>query len=323
MVAAAPAWGAFIHTDARPLIFMLDTAEGSLERNLGGLLDGWERGLAIPDNAAATLSGVIGAYMLRVGDEAVAIQDRQWRRLEKKDVRSFRDERIAWVRKHGAALAVGLDETMRRRIASIIEAGLEAGVAPDKLRRLLAGDVPPLPGLAPKRRAELIARTELHNAAMWAQEREALGLAARGAHLMKSWTGTMDARIRRAHAKANGQTRQLNQDFIVGGARMSRPGDPRGGARNVIRCRCVCRYMPASYVAEDRQRRAADMVTVAKLGGPLRYQAEIARMTADMDPSLARVVDRAAREDAIWEASADALRAAQAAGDAAAQEAGN
>lgn len=317
------AWGELIHTDARPLVGMLESHEEALTRTLGQTIEGWQRRLDVPDNSRAKLTAILGSYMVRVGDEAVAIQDRQWNRLARKDVQSFRAERIEWVRAHGAELARGLDDQMRARIRSIIEAGAEANVSPDKLRQLLARETPALPGLSPKRRAELIARTELHNAAMWAQEREALGLASRGAVLRKTWTATMDARTRLAHRRCNGQVRELEQDFIVGGARMSRPGDPRGGARNVIRCRCICRYIPASYVEEDHRRRAADMIRVARLAPPRQFRAEIARMTEEMDPGLRRVVMAAAESDRAWAASSAALEAARLADDAAMQDPGN
>jgi hypothetical protein len=34
----------------------------------------------------------------------------------------------------------------------------------------------------------------------------------------------------------------MNEDFIVGGVPMEYAGDPKGGASNVINCRCVIIY---------------------------------------------------------------------------------
>lgn len=298
-----------VHGSARPLLTMLDAHERALSAALGRILSEWEHALDVPDNKAeAQVLSLLGSYMVRVGDQAVAIQDRQWARPERKDVQTFRAERIAWVRAQGAALAVNLTTQMRARVTRILDAGLAAGIPPDKLRRQIAAVIPALPGISAGRRAEMIARTELHNAATWAQEREALGLAERGAHLVKTWTATMDARTRRAHRAANGQVRELTQDFIVGGRRMSRPGDPRGGAENVIRCRCVARFMPRGHVDEDRQRRAADMLRAARQAGDVAR--EIARMTAEMDPALAKVVNAAAQADPAYQASVAAIRAA-------------
>lgn len=313
-------WGQLIHRDVRPLLAMLEAHEGALERTLGQILASWELSLAVPALGEAKLSALIGAYLYRVGDQAVLIQDRAWRRLEKKDVQTFRQARIDWARAHGAELAVNLTGRMRRRIADILAAGLAANLSPDQLRRQMQAIVPALPGISARTRAELIARTELHNAAMRAQELEAQALASHGVIMVKVWTATMDHRTRPAHRQANGQVRQLNQDFNVGGARMSRPGDPRGGARNVIRCRCVARFIPRGYVEEDRYRRAGDMIRVAQRSGATQFIAEIDRLTSEMDPALARVVRAEAQRSESWAASADAMASAEAAAGRAAQE---
>lgn len=317
-------WGHFFHPQDRPLLFMLDQHEQALERALTSMLRGWESQLDVPDLGEAKVRSLLVNYLARVGDQAVIIQDRGWRKLERKDVQSFRAERVAWAQAHGATLAVNLTAQMQKRVASIIAAAEAADLSPDQLRRQIAKIIPALPGITVRTRAELIARTELHNAAMWAQEREALGLAERGAEMIKSWTATMDKRTRPHHRRANGQTKPLDQDFIVGGRRMSRPGDPKGGAHNCIRCRCVARYMPKGYEAEDRQRRAADLIRMARLAGPQGFRAEIAELTAEMDPSLAAAVRAGAGQTAAaLEASADALAAVRLAEEGGDQLPGN
>ena len=35
----------------------------------------------------------------------------------------------------------------------------------------------------------------------------------------------------------------MEEDFIVGGVPMEYAGDPRGGAKNVINCRCAVIYV--------------------------------------------------------------------------------
>ena len=58
----------------------------------------------------------------------------------------------------------------------------------------------------------------------------------------KRWLATQDERSRPSHLAVGGTTIPIEEDFIVGGARMGYAGDPRGGARNVINCRCVILY---------------------------------------------------------------------------------
>ena len=93
-------------------------------------------------------------------------------------------------------------------------------------------------------RAALITRTETHSAVGHAQHayhevvKDSLGI-----NMQKRWVATADGRTRSAHSLANGQTVDFNEDFLVGGARMGFVGDPRGGARNVINCRCTIVYV--------------------------------------------------------------------------------
>ena len=292
----------FIDPEARPLLVVLEKAERSLESQLTRMISSWEAALAVPDVGAARAAGLITPHLIQIADHAVMVQDRFWGRIARKDVDTFRAERLAWIRRHGAELAVNLTDATRARIRAAIAAAQRDNLSPDQLRRRLQqGLVPGLPGVDPRTRAELIARTELHNAAMWAQEREALGLAARGADLVKVWTATRDARTRPAHRRAHGQTRELNKDFSVGGRAMSRPGDPRGGAGNLIRCRCVCRYMPRSYITQDRQRSAASILAVARRAD--NFTASVVSMAADMDESLREVVLRQAHRADGWSAA--------------------
>jgi hypothetical protein len=56
------------------------------------------------------------------------------------------------------------------------------------------------------------------------------------------WDATGDLRTRPDHVAADGQPRGLDEPFIVGGMSMMHPGDPAGGAANVINCRCIVRH---------------------------------------------------------------------------------
>ena len=69
--------------------------------------------------------------------------------------------------------------------------------------------------------------------------------------MIKRWASTNDGRTRSHHSAANGQQRPMNEDFIVGGAPMAYAGDPKGGARNVINCRCVIIYADEQDVVLD------------------------------------------------------------------------
>jgi hypothetical protein len=103
-----------------------------------------------------------------------------------------------------------------------------------------------------RRRANLIARTETHNAASYAnnkyhkQVQQDLGTS-----MVKQWVSTSDLRTRSAHSAANGQKVDMDDEFIIGGVSMGYAGDPKGGAKNVVNCRCIIIYAEAEDIIED------------------------------------------------------------------------
>lgn len=54
----------------------------------------------------------------------------------------------------------------------------------------------------------------------------------------KQWISTADRRTRPTHVEADKQRTLLSEPFVVGGASLLFPGDPRGPAGEVINCRC-------------------------------------------------------------------------------------
>ena len=54
----------------------------------------------------------------------------------------------------------------------------------------------------------------------------------------KQWLSTEDKRTRPTHREADRQRTLLMEPFVVGGAALMFPGDPRGPAQEVINCRC-------------------------------------------------------------------------------------
>ena len=93
-------------------------------------------------------------------------------------------------------------------------------------------------------RATRIARTETHSAANFASQEYNKKISSQlGETLYKRWVSVSDARTRSSHANANGQVRSIDEDFEINGSLMKYPGDPRGGAKNVVNCRCVVVYV--------------------------------------------------------------------------------
>lgn len=87
------------------------------------------------------------------------------------------------------------------------------------------------------RDALLIARTEGHRVQQTAQLEACQTAKDKGADVVKQWDATLDGKTRPAHREADGQIRELDEDFDVGGEKMKAPA-VGGSAKNVCNCRC-------------------------------------------------------------------------------------
>ena len=89
-------------------------------------------------------------------------------------------------------------------------------------------------------RALRIARTEIMTASNLGSME---GAKATGEALQKYWIPTFDSRSRDTHMAVEAQNpKMMNETFQVGAYQMQHPGDPAGGAEEVINCRCAIAY---------------------------------------------------------------------------------
>lgn len=145
-------------------------------------------------------------------------------------------------------LLSGLSSNIANRIEKIIKEGRTEGLTLTEIARNIERRVRPIT----RSRAATIARTETHNAAGFAHHKYYKQVATDyGSKMLKRWGATNDPRTRSAHSIANGQLREMDEDFDVDGLPMAHTGDPRGGARNNINCRCVIIYVDEQDVVQD------------------------------------------------------------------------
>lgn len=144
----------------------------------------------------------------------------------------------AWINSYGADKVKRILDTTRQVIRRSLLRGHEQNEPPrvlaKRIREETGGDIG-------RSRAVTIARTETGVAASVGADAAA---EATGLQLDKVWNSTHDARVRPDHAKADGQRVRMEQTFTVGGVAMRYPRDPKGPAKEVINCRCVCTYEP-------------------------------------------------------------------------------
>lgn len=92
-----------------------------------------------------------------------------------------------------------------------------------------------------KMRAMQISRTETVFASNVGMRSGAI---ATGLPIVKTWVSAGDANVRVNHAVVDGQTKPLNEAFVVGGELMMFPSDFTHGATagNLVNCRCIEAY---------------------------------------------------------------------------------
>lgn len=94
-----------------------------------------------------------------------------------------------------------------------------------------------------------IARTEGHRIQNEAALDGQHGAKKKGADIVKQWDSTLDGRTRAEHRECDGQIREIDEPFDVGGEKMQAPG-VGGSARNVCNCRC-CLLQRAKWALDD------------------------------------------------------------------------
>ena len=99
-----------------------------------------------------------------------------------------------------------------------------------------------------------IARTEGHRIQNEATLDGQHGAKKKGADIVKQWDSTLDSRTRPEHREADGQIRELDEPFDIGGEKMQAPG-VGGSARNVCNCRC-CLLQRAKWALDEDELKA-------------------------------------------------------------------
>lgn len=120
---------------------------------------------------------------------------------------------------------------LQKKIAGEISRGISGGHMYSEITRNIASWAQ-----IPKNRAMTIARTEAHRiqtkATMDAQHKAKN----KGADVVKQWDASLDKKTRDSHRQVDGEIRELDEPFSNG---LMYPGDPDGGAGEVINCRCA------------------------------------------------------------------------------------
>lgn len=146
-----------------------------------------------------------------------------------------------WSKIYGARKVTKINNTTKKTLARIIKKGIANGLSnkeiADLIRQVNIG--------INRTRASLIARTEVHTAAVYGQDE---AVTASRLKTEKEWISALDHRTRTFpkskfdHVKAFGERVPKDEMFVQTGERLKYPGDPAGAADNIINCRCIAIY---------------------------------------------------------------------------------
>ena len=145
-----------------------------------------------------------------------------------------------------------ITETTRKYIKKEIELGIEAGLEIGTI----ASNIRKSTAFKPTR-STLIARTESHQAMNFGSLEVAKKMGLKKP--IKEWASALDERTRSWHSTMSGKRVDVDKDFTVqtpvkGGGiiekPMAYPGDAKGGASNVINCRCFVLYYDSDDIVD-------------------------------------------------------------------------
>lgn len=130
----------------------------------------------------------------------------------------------------------GITDTTISDVRKVLEFGMANNMGSREIARYMSQQI----GYV-RMRSLRIARTETTFAASLGSEQAALNSTL---PLVKVWTASKNELVTRPdHLEANNKRAPKNELFNIGGKLMKYPGDPNGGASQVINCRCNVTYV--------------------------------------------------------------------------------
>lgn len=120
---------------------------------------------------------------------------------------------------------------LKMKITGQVSRGISSGMTFDQIAQQLAGT-----SKIGFNNAIRIARTEGHRIQVQSAMDACHDAKDMGADVVKQWDSTLDGRTRPSHRRVDGEIRELEEPFSNG---LMFPGDPAGGAKEVINCRCA------------------------------------------------------------------------------------
>jgi uncharacterized protein with gpF-like domain len=134
--------------------------------------------------------------------------------------------------------------TLKKKITAQVSRGIATGMTFPQVAKQLAAC-----SNIGYNNAIRIARTEGHRIQCQSGMDACCMAKDRGADVLKQWDATLDGATRESHTAVDGEIRELDKPFSNG---LMFPGDPSGGAAEVINCRCAL-LQRAKWALDDEE----------------------------------------------------------------------
>lgn len=155
--------------------------------------------------------------------------------------------------KEGLYEALGVDtKKLKKTISSEITRGIASGMPHSDIARNIA-----VYAQAPLGRAKTIVRTEAHRIQEASAQDARKAAVSKGANVVKQWKAILDGKTRHSHRRLDGQIREVDEPYELGGKKAMYPGDFGDPAED---CNCRCRSVQRARVAlnEDELKKLQD-----------------------------------------------------------------
>ena len=120
---------------------------------------------------------------------------------------------------------------LKKKITAQVSRGISTGMSFQQVAQQLAGYTN-----IGYNNAIRIARTEGHRIQIQSADNACREAKSKGADVVRQWDATLDGNTRDSHARVDGEIREIDEKFSNG---LMFPGDPSGGAAEVVNCRCA------------------------------------------------------------------------------------
>lgn len=133
---------------------------------------------------------------------------------------------------------------LKKKITAQVSRGIATGMSFQQVAQQLAGYTN-----IGFNNAVRIARTEGHRIQVQSGMDACYKAKDKGADVVKQWDSTLDQNTRESHQQVDGEIRELDKPFSNG---LMFPGDPSGGAAEVVNCRCAL-LQRAKWALKDEE----------------------------------------------------------------------